>query len=181
MVLSRSLSYLLLPALAFLSLSARASPYSRTIPTRSTAALKLAVKINANGIKNIAAADRARAQTFLQGGASSSISAVNDGLDYTAVIGVGSPPTYYTLLVDTGSSDTWIGASKPYTVTSTSVDTGGKFYVAYGTSSSQSVSGEEYRDTVTLNSGLVITNQFIGVAENGTNAGLGGNLRQQCI
>ncbi|OAX43684.1 acid protease [Rhizopogon vinicolor AM-OR11-026] len=174
MVLSRSLSYLLLPALAFLSLSARASPHSRTIP--STATLKLAVKINANGIKNIAAADRARAQIFLQGGASSSISAVNGGLDYTAVIGVGSPPTYYTLLVDTGSSNTWIGASKPYTVTSTSEDTGGQFYVAYGTSSSQSVSGEEYLDTVTLNSDLVITKQSIGVAENGSNAGLGGSI-----
>jgi len=32
-----------------------------------------------------------------------------------------------TLLVDTGSSNTWVGANKAYTTTSTSVDTGNTF------------------------------------------------------
>ncbi|KAG1820843.1 aspartic peptidase domain-containing protein [Suillus subaureus] len=160
MVPSRSLSPLLaLPALAFLSLSASALPHARA--ASSTAALKLAVRINSYGIKNIAAADRARIQT-LQAGGSSSVNATNDVMIYTADIGVGSPATYYTLLIDTGSSNTWIGANKAYVPTSTSHDTGGTFYVTYGDNSY--VSGEEYTDTVTLNSDLVIDNQSIGVA-----------------
>ncbi|KAG2101600.1 acid protease [Suillus discolor] len=159
MVTSRLLSSLLaLPALAFFSLSASALPHPRTASSTST--LKLAVRINSYGIKNIAAADRARIQT-LQAGGSSSISLTNNVTTYTADIGVGSPPTYYTVLVDTGSSNTWIGANKAYAKTATSKDTGNTFSVQYGIGS---VSGEEYTDTVTLNSDLVIENQSIGVA-----------------
>ncbi|KAG1868579.1 acid protease [Suillus subluteus] len=160
MIPSTSFSALLaLPALAFLSLSASALPHART--ASSTATLKLAVRINSYGIENIAAADRARIQALRAGG-SSSVDATNAVTGYTAVIGVGSPATNYTLLVDTGSSNTWIGANKPYQQTSTSHDTGGTFYVTYGDNSY--VSGEEYTDTVTLNSDLVIDNQSIGVA-----------------
>ncbi|KAG1868590.1 acid protease [Suillus subluteus] len=160
MVPSTSFSSLLaLPALAFLSLSVSALPHAQT--ASSTTALKLAVKINSYGIKNIAAADRARIQA-LQAGGSSSINANNTGSIYTADIGVGSPATSYTLLVDTGSSNTWIGANKAYKKTSTSQDTGSTVYVTYGDNSY--VSGEEYTDTVTLNSDLVIDNQSIGVA-----------------
>ncbi|KAG2097923.1 aspartic peptidase domain-containing protein [Suillus discolor] len=79
---------------------------------------------------------------------------------YIADIGVGSPPTYYTVLVDTGSSNTWI-EDKAYKKTTTSNDTCSIFWVAYG---SGDVAGEEYTDTVTLNSDLVIDNQSIGVA-----------------
>ncbi|KAG2032183.1 aspartic peptidase domain-containing protein [Suillus americanus] len=152
-------SLLVLPALAFLSLSASALPHART--ASSTAALKLAVRINSYGIKNIAAADRARVQA-LQAGGSSSINATNSWTLYTADIGVGSPATSYTLLVDTGSSNTWVGANKAYVKTATSHDTGGTLYVTYGDQSY--VSGEEYTDTITLNSDLVIDNQSIGVA-----------------
>ncbi|KAG2032182.1 aspartic peptidase domain-containing protein [Suillus americanus] len=159
-------SLLALPALAFLSLSASALPHPRT--TSSTAALKLVVRINSYGIKNIVAADRARVQT-LQSGGSSSVNATNAVMIYTADIGVGSPPTYYTLLVDTGSSNTWIGANKPYQQTATSHDTGGTFYVTYGDNSY--VSGEEYTDTITLNSDLVIDNQSIGVASEDSGMG----------
>ncbi|KAG2101599.1 acid protease [Suillus discolor] len=155
---TRSLSFLLaLPALAFFSLSASALPHPRT--ASSPATLKLAVRINSYGIKNIAAADRARIQAR-QAGGSSSISATNNVMLYTADIGVGSPPTYYTVLVDTGSSNTWI-EDEAYKKTATSHDTGGIFWVAYG---SGDVAGEEYTDTVTLNSDLVIDNQSIGVA-----------------
>ncbi|KAG1842521.1 acid protease [Suillus subalutaceus] len=150
---------LALPALAFLSLSASALPHART--ASSTATLKLAVRINSYGIENIAAADRARIQALRAGG-SSSVDATNAVTGYTAVIGVGSPATNYTLLVDTGSSNTWIGANKPYQQTTTSQDTGGTVYVTYGDNSY--VSGEEYTDTVTLNSDLVIDHQSIGVA-----------------
>ncbi|KAG2120230.1 acid protease [Suillus clintonianus] len=159
MVPSKSLSFLLtLPTLALLSLTATALPHPRA--ASNTATLKLSVRINSNGVKNIAAADRARFRV-LQASGSSSVNATNDGTTYTADVGVGSPATYYTLLVDTGSSNTWIGANKAYEPTSTSQDTGGQFSVTYG---SGSVSGEEYLDTVTLNSDLVIENQSIGVA-----------------
>ena len=142
MVLSQCLSSVFLSTLAFLSLSARASPHPRTIPR--TATLKLSVRINSNGIKNIAAADRARFQA-LQSGSSSSINAINAQTTYSTDIGVGTPPTNCkffelhcsflmkhlfhvdTLLVDTGSSNTWIGAGKSYQKTSTSHDTGGTF------------------------------------------------------
>ncbi|KAG0705809.1 acid protease [Suillus ampliporus] len=165
MVLSRSLSaFLTLPALAFLSLSARASPHPRT--ASSTAALKLAVRINSNGINNIVAADRTRAQVLVQNGGGSSIDVTMAVVMYTADIGVGSPPTNHTLQIDTGSSNTWIGGSSGYTKTSTSQDTGNTFSVTYGDSSS--VSGEEYLDTVTLNSDLVIKKQSIGVANSTT-------------
>ncbi|KAG2147742.1 acid protease [Suillus bovinus] len=160
---SRSLSsFFALPVLAFFSLSASALPHLRT--ASSTATLKLAIRINSYGIRNIAAADRARVQV-LQAGGSSSVSATNAVMMYTADVGVGSPATYYTLLVDTGSSNTWIGANKAYEKTATSKDTGNHFSVSYGEGLDGSyVSGEEYTDTVTLNSDLVIDNQSIGVA-----------------
>jgi hypothetical protein len=45
-----------------------------------------------------------------------------------------------TLLIDTGSSNTWLGAGLAYVKTSTSKDTGGTVSVSYG---SGSFSGEE--------------------------------------
>jgi len=83
------------------------------------------------------------------------------GVTYTTSVGVGSPPTDYTLLIDTGSSNTWVGAGKKYVKTSTSQSTGNKVNVSYG---SGSFSGTEFTDTVTLSPGLVITDQSIGVA-----------------
>ncbi|KAG2076186.1 acid protease [Suillus decipiens] len=178
MVTSSSLSSLLasaLPALAFLSLSVSALrlPHPRT--ASSIATLKLAVRINSYGIENIVAADRARIQS-LRAGSSPSVNATNAVVTYTADIGVGSPATYYTLLLDTGSSNTWIGAIKPYKLTNTSRDTGNKFYVPYGDCGY--VFGEEYTDTLTLNPDLVIDSQSIGVAFNHSelNDGLDGLL-----
>ena len=65
------------------------------------------------------------------------------GVTYTASVGVGSPATQYTLLIDTGlcplravlsctsltscsagSSNTWVGADKSYRPTSSSKSTG---------------------------------------------------------
>lgn len=87
------------------------------------------------------------------------------GVTYTASVGVGSPATDFTLLIDTGSSNTWVGAGQKYTQTSTSKKTGDTVNVSYG---SGSFSGTEFTDTVTLASGLVIQNQSIGVASTAT-------------
>ncbi|KAG1783587.1 aspartic peptidase domain-containing protein [Suillus placidus] len=90
-----------------------------------------------------------------------SIPVTNNAVTYIAAVGVGSPATTYNLIVDTGSSNTWVGATTPYKMTSTSVNTGQTVAVGYG---SGYFSGTEYTDTVTLGSGLTITQQSIGVA-----------------
>ncbi|KAG1817946.1 aspartic peptidase domain-containing protein [Suillus subaureus] len=160
------------PSKIFLSIffvvlsSADASPLR---PVAGKATLSFTARVNARGAVNIAAADRARAQAMKQAGSMgkragrSSFSITNAVVTYTAQVGVGSPATEYTLLIDTGSSNTWLGANTPYNPTITSVDTGNTVAVSYG---SGSFSGEEYTDTVTLSASLVIAGQSIGVASN---------------
>ncbi|KAG2145185.1 acid protease [Suillus clintonianus] len=82
-----------------------------------------------------------------------------DYYQYVMDVGVGDPPTYYSLVVDTGSSITFIGRSKPYNKTSTSIATGQNIEVTYGLGY---LAGPEYYDTVTLTPDIVITNQSIG-------------------
>jgi hypothetical protein len=84
---------------------------------------------------------------------------------YTIPVGVGSPPQEFTLLIDTGSSNTWVGAATKYVPTSTSQSTKNAVKVSYG---SGSFSGTEYIDEVTLAPGLVIKHQSIGVASTAT-------------
>lgn len=76
-------------------------------------------------------------------------------------VGVGSSAIKFNLMIDTGSSNTWVGAEKSYVRTPTSTDTGETFSVTYG---SGSVRGTEFIDTVTIAPGLVILQQSIGVA-----------------
>ena len=82
-----------------------------------------------------------------------------------ASVGVGSPPTLYNLIIDTGTSNTWVGAGTPYVKTSTSQQTSDSLSVSYG---SGSCSGTEFTDQVTLASGLVVSSQSIGVASKST-------------
>ncbi|KAJ7361452.1 aspartic peptidase A1 [Mycena albidolilacea] len=93
----------------------------------------------------------------------------NQVVSYIATVGVGSPATSYDLIVDTGSSNTWVGATKKYVVTSTSTKTTSRVSVSYG---SGSFSGTEFTDQVTLATGLVIPKQSIGVAS--TSSGFDG-------
>jgi len=62
------------------------------------------------------------------------------------------------LIVDTGSSNTWVGSGTRYTPGSTAVNSGKAFAVTYG---SGSVSGTEFTDTVTVG-GLTVTKQGVG-------------------
>lgn len=127
----------------------------------------IARRINGTGIHNILARDQARARALIARGKedpakrTASITVTNEVDTYVASVGVGSPPTTYSLLIDTGSSNTWLGADKKYVETSTSKATGGTVSVTYG---SGEFSGKEFTDTVTLSSSLVITGQSIGVA-----------------
>jgi hypothetical protein len=151
-----------------LLLGASASPVARSPPKLN---LAFATRFNTTGIPNIVAADQARAKTLKSGSfaaltkRSFSFSVTNAAVTYTANVGIGSPATDYTLLIDTGSSNTWVGAGKAYVSTSTSQDTGKTVSVSYG---SGSFSGEEFVDTVTLSPDLVIPNQSIGVASTAT-------------
>ncbi|KAL4073375.1 aspartic peptidase domain-containing protein [Scleroderma yunnanense] len=104
-----------------------------------------------------------RKTTGADEGSLHSVDVTNSGLAYTMSVGVGQPPTDYTLLVDTGSAITWIGANlkKPYSPTDTSEDTSDSVQCSYG---SGWMKGDLYTDTVTLSPDLVIKKQSIGIA-----------------
>ncbi|KAG9312018.1 acid protease [Chiua virens] len=161
MKFSKSLLSLLLLPLGTISVDAVHRGFGRAI-------LKFSTAINTTGFSNLAEKDRARANALIQLPHASehnvkrgSVTATNAAVYYTAEVGIGTPPTVYKLLIDTGSSNTWVGASKQYVPTSTSVNTGGVVCVVYG---SGAFTGEEWVDTVVLASDLVIHQQSIGVA-----------------
>ncbi|KAJ6504591.1 acid protease [Mycena vitilis] len=89
------------------------------------------------------------------------IPCTNAGVTYLASVGFGNPPTNCNLLIDTGSSNTWV-KKECYKTTSTSQDMRQTFKIGYG---SGSCSGGMYQDQVTLGPELVIKNQPIGVAD----------------
>ncbi|KAG6327917.1 hypothetical protein ID866_11172 [Astraeus odoratus] len=115
-----------------------------------------------------AAALRDRGKNNIGGGVdrrAANVPVANAVVSYIASVGIGTPPTYYDLIVDTGSSNTWVGAGKPYKKTSSSYVTSNSVSVSYG---SGSFFGTEYYDAVTLGSGLTIPKQSIGVASSST-------------
>jgi len=128
-------------------------------------------RINETNMKNVLKRDQARAAFLRTKGlqkagklakdAVVSTPVTNEVVDYIAAVAVGSPSTTFDLIVDTGSSNTWVGAGTKFKKTSTSVQTNQKVAVTYG---SGSFSGTEFTDTVSLGSGLTITAQSIGVA-----------------
>jgi cathepsin E len=135
-------------------------------PLLSTSVTK---RVNGTNLRGLVKRDQARAQALLKGrGGStfseavvSSIPATNEAVTYIANVGVGSPATNFQLIVDTGSSNTWVGSGTKFTSTSTTTKTSSRVSVTYG---SGSFSGTEFIDRVTLSSGLVINKQSIGVA-----------------
>ncbi|KAI0698019.1 family A1 protease [Cytidiella melzeri] len=143
------------------------------------AELSIHANINVNRLSNVLAADLARAAHFKGHGhgaksrssrhrskrQSISISATNTAVDFTAAVKIGNPATEYTLLLDSGSSNTFVGINKTYTPTSTSHKTGRTIAVTYG---SGSFSGPEYTDKVDLGNGLVIDSHSIAVVEKST-------------
>ncbi|KAG0304835.1 hypothetical protein BGZ98_004958 [Dissophora globulifera] len=71
----------------------------------------------------------------------------------------------YTLIVDSGSANTWVGAKKPYQPGPNSKDTGETVTVHYG---SGNFSGKAFLDNVDLSSRLVVPGQNVGAAETST-------------
>ncbi|KAF8260454.1 acid protease [Lactarius quietus] len=160
-----------LTAVLFLAVSVAANPI---VVRNAPVTLNFARNLNITGAQDVVRKDQARAKNLVSIGKAKesgtlslgeicSVGVTNVGVIYEVSVGVD------TLLIDTGSSNTWVGAGKTYVKTSTSVETGDSVGVRYG---SGSFSGTEYLDTVTLSSALVITNQSIGVAS--TSSGFGG-------
>ena len=99
---------------AFLAL-ATAAPTAQ--PQTSTLKLGLARQISVPKGQRLVDVDRARIEAIkarFQGkapppaAAGSSFPITNAAVTYTTQVGVGNPPTQYTLLIDTGSSNTWV-------------------------------------------------------------------------
>ncbi|KAK3835590.1 MAG: acid protease [Linnemannia gamsii] len=90
----------------------------------------------------------------------------NQAKYYIATVKIGTPATEYKLLVDTGTSNTWIGANTPYVPTSSSNKTPNSFSVSDG--GKKEASGNEWIDTVDLGNDLVVKAQSIGVANKPT-------------
>ncbi|KAG2358014.1 aspartic peptidase A1 [Suillus spraguei] len=80
-------------------------------------------------------------------------------------VGVGSPPTSYRLIVDTGSANTWIGADTPYNPTNTAVNISMGMKKTYN---GGSFIGILFTDTLSLADGLTIDEMAIGVATSET-------------
>ncbi|KAI5119243.1 hypothetical protein M0805_008794 [Coniferiporia weirii] len=156
---------LALIALAALSVSAK--PVVQVRESKVTLPFARRLNISSNKLPEI---DRARAaQHLLTSKAKSgpskraaSFDVTNEATTYVANVGVGTPPTTYSLLIDTGSSNTWVGAGREFVETSSTQVTGDEVAVEYG---SGFFIGEQIFDTVTLSDALVITNQGVGVAE----------------
>ncbi|VDB86598.1 unnamed protein product [Peniophora sp. CBMAI 1063] len=137
----------------------------------SAISIPLTKHVNFTSGHGLLASDQARAKRLRSSRSSqvpskaasrTDVPVTNQAVIYTAALDVGSPPTTFDLIVDTGSSNTWVGAVTEYTPTSTSQDTGGFLVVTYG---SGFVIGEEFIDTVSLGDGITVTNQSIGAAE----------------
>ncbi|KAM6496767.1 aspartic peptidase A1 [Amanita muscaria] len=147
-----------------LVLAVSANPF---VPRDAPAKLSISRYLQTTGVYNVLKQDQARATHLalrIHLGEQGIVNepATNTAVAYTASVGIGNPPTQYTLLIDTGSSNIWVGANKSYVRTSTSKVTKDSVSVSYG---SGKFTGTEYIDTVTLGS-IVIPNQSIGVASN---------------
>ncbi|KAG2358775.1 aspartic peptidase domain-containing protein [Suillus spraguei] len=55
----------------------------------------------------------------------------NEKWSYTVSVGIGNPPTYYNLIIDTGGAVTWVGVNKGYERTDSSVMTPWRVAVNY--------------------------------------------------
>ncbi|KAI0767720.1 acid protease [Fomes fomentarius] len=137
--------------------------------TASPVTLPFARRLNFTGTANLLQLDQARAQALKDHAMTRpgkfsrtpviNVPATNQVVDHVAV--AIQLPNANSLLIDTGSSNTWVGAGQPYVRTSTSIATGDLVEVIYG---SGFVIGQQFTDQVELAPGLVIQNQSIGAA-----------------
>ncbi|TGO20589.1 hypothetical protein BPAE_0283g00010 [Botrytis paeoniae] len=150
---------------SLLAFAGAAAVSASPIAQVKSAVLPLAKHHNVTSIKNIVDKGHARlnkvngiATTAKRATAVSSGAVTNEDVSYVAPVVIGGAT--WSLIVDTGSSNTWCGAQTSCEKTSTGVASGGTVSVSYG---SGSFSGKEYTDTVSFG-GLTVKSQSIGAA-----------------
>ncbi|PIL28665.1 transporter [Ganoderma sinense ZZ0214-1] len=140
----------------------------------SPVTLPLTKHYNLTGASKILELDQARAKALVErakSGARQSqlagsynVPLVSQAVYYSTTVGIGNPPRNFSLLIDTGSSNTWVGAQLNRlflpSLSTLLKFTGDLVYLLYG---SGLFIGLEYTDTVYLN-GLRIKNQGFGGA-----------------
>lgn len=129
-----------------LALSVSALPPVQIEDASQRISLAFAVNLNISN-STLPEIDRARARHLFSHGQQRagnhtsfdrralSFSVTNTAVGYTTNVGIGNPATAYTLLIDTGSSNTWVGAGKAYKRTKTSISTGQPVSASYGSGS----------------------------------------------
>ncbi|KAL7284813.1 hypothetical protein ACG7TL_002123 [Trametes sanguinea] len=160
---------------SLLSSTGLATDELTTTTSSPVPALSLARRFNHTGSANVLKFDQARAralrgragsypETYTSSFASSKIfdvDATSQAVSYAVTVNIGNPPTSYQLLVDTGSSNTFVGAGKAFVASSTTLMTDNVMSVTYG---SGFFEGVQVYDDIELAEGLIIRNQSIGVA-----------------
>ncbi|KAJ6508368.1 acid protease [Mycena sanguinolenta] len=106
-------------------------------------------------------------------GSATCIPVMNNSVTYLASVGFGKPATSCELLIDTGSSNTWVMRSSRKD-TPACTDTRKKFSITYGKGQTE---GTMCTDQVTLCPSLVIEEQMVGLADQASDmAGTAGIL-----
>ncbi|KAI0672030.1 family A1 protease [Trametes maxima] len=140
----------------------------------SPVTLPFARRLNVTGTGKLLELDRARAKGLksstklstnaIQAGIPVNDPASNQAVDYVTTVHIGNPGKDYTLLIDTGSSNTWVGSRPLENAFIPSLSTSPRLNVIHVQYGSGFVTGLEVTDSVTLGSGVTIENQPIGVA-----------------
>ncbi|KAI0094449.1 aspartic peptidase A1 [Irpex rosettiformis] len=130
----------------------------------------VAKRVNSTvGAPGLALRDKQRAQFLKQRGkgqlrqASSvgNIPSTNQLFDYVVDVQIGTPPTSYSLLLDTASSNTWVTDVK-FIESDSTVQSQDTVAVQYG--GGAFMDGTEFNDKITITSANVVFGQSIGVA-----------------
>ncbi|KAH9051557.1 aspartic peptidase A1 [Lactarius deliciosus] len=134
---------------------------------KSPVSLPIARHLNITGAHDLIRKDQARARNMFAASnikrSSVSVGITNVGVVYEVNVGIGSPPTFYSLLVDTGCTNIWIAGGKSYVHTSSSVALSGTVCESCGSG----FCGEGFSDIVTL--GSLVFRASIGVASASSN------------
>ncbi|KAI9441953.1 aspartic peptidase A1 [Lactarius psammicola] len=166
----------LLTAVLLLVVSVAANPIT---VRKAPVSLPIARRFNITGAHDLIRKDQARARNMnmfaankaKRSGSPSNVGITNVGVTYEVNVGVGSPPTFYNLLIDMECADIWIGAAKPYvqTISSTAL------FENVCDSCGLGFCGQEFSDIVTLSPTLVFE-ATIGVTSTSTGSGFDGFL-----
>ncbi|KIK01963.1 hypothetical protein K443DRAFT_677972 [Laccaria amethystina LaAM-08-1] len=156
----------LLSTLLFFALGVAANP---VVVNHSPIKLTLFKQHNFTSAHNLVTHDQARAEQLKNRAYKGNVAVpvntqiTNQAVTYTASVGVGNPPTTYSLLIDTGSSNTWVGATqgKPYRFSTSTRPTTNFVEVSYGSGSFQ---GFEVDDKLKISPNVAIQSQSIGAA-----------------